>query len=202
MSISKENSEKIEAYYTKEQPFKEAIAILREIALKTALEETCKWGAPVYTIDNKNVIGILAFKNFCGVWFYNGVFLSDPKKVLTNAQEGKTKAMRHWNFKSINDIDVPGITAYIQEAIENQKKGLSLKPEKKKEIETPNILSDALLKDESLKTKFDALTPYKQREFIEHISEAKQEKTKIARLEKCLPLIVQGIGLHDKYRKK
>lgn len=201
MSLSKEKSQKLEAYYAKEDQFKAGISLLREIALKTELQETLKWGAPIYTIDNKNVIGILRFKKHFGLWFYNGVFLSDPKKVLGNAQEGKTKAMRHWKFYDINDVDTTLVTSYIKEAIENQKKGIALVPERKKEMEMPVILADALDRDEKLKVNFNAFSPYKQQEFIEYITEAKREKTKCSRLEKCLPLIRNGIGLMDKYRK-
>ena len=193
-------AEKIEAYYAKEQPFKKGIAILRELVHKTELAETYKWNFPVYTIDGKNVLGICAFKGFFGVWFFNGVFLSDPKNVLRNAQEGKTKAMRHWNFESESEIDSTGILAYMQEAIENQKKGLNIKPEQKKKTKIPELLGEALSKNAELKRKFEAFTPYKQREFCEHISEAKQEKTKLSRLEKILPMISDGVALHDKYR--
>lgn len=201
MSTSKEKAEKIEAYYAKEDSFKEGIAKLRHIALKTELQETLKWGVPVYTINNKNVIGILRFKKHFGLWFYNGVFLSDPKKVLGNAQEGKTKAMRHWKFNDISEVDSTTVKTYILEAIENQKKGIALVPERKKKMELPTLLANALSKDKNLQAKFNAFSPYKQHEFIDYINEAKQEKTKLSRLEKCLPLIAEGIGLMDKYRK-
>ncbi|WP_150450865.1 YdeI/OmpD-associated family protein [Arenibacter lacus] len=195
-----EKSEKIEAYYAKEHPFKAGIAILREIALKTALVEDYKWGSPVYTIGNKNVVGILAFKSYFGLWFFNGVFLSDPKKVLENAQEGKTKALRHWKFTAITDIDKATVLAYLEEAIANQKKGKVLVPEKKKKMIVPPQLKQVLEENPSLKTCFTKLPPYKQKQYCEYIAEAKQEKTKRNRLEKCLPLIRQEIGLHDKYR--
>jgi uncharacterized protein YdeI (YjbR/CyaY-like superfamily) len=35
---------------------------------------------------------------------------------------------------------------------------------------------------------------------MEYINEAKQEKTKLSRLEKIKPMILSNIGLHDKYR--
>ncbi|MCK0147602.1 YdeI/OmpD-associated family protein [Arenibacter sp. F26102] len=195
------NQEKIEAYYSKEQPFKEGIGLLRELALKTELNETYKWGIPVYTIDNKNALGILAFKNHFGIWFYNGVFLKDPKEVLENAQEGKTKAMRHWKFTSISDIDKATVLAYFQEAIDNQKKGLVLVPDKNKPIIIPPLFKKAMDSNKAIKTNFESLTPYKQREYCEYISEAKQEKTKLSRLDKSVALLLQGLGLHDKYRK-
>ena len=193
--------EKIEAYYAKEQPFKDGIGLLRELALKTEFIETYKWGIPVYTIDNKNVLGILAFKHHFGIWFYNGVFLKDPKKVLENAQEGKTKAMRHWKFSTKEDIDEAAVLSYFHEAISNQKKGLTLASEKNKPILMPPLLKKALNNNQALKLNYESLTPYKQREYCEYISEAKQEKTKESRLEKCISHLEKGLGLHDKYRK-
>ena len=192
--------EKIEAYYSKDQKFREGIARLREIALKTQLAETLKWGSPVYTIDNKNVLGIMAFKSYFGLWFFNGVFLSDPKGVLENAREGKTKSMRHWKFKSVTDIDEAGVLEYIKEAIANQKKGLEIKPSRKTEIIIPKLLLDSLLENKRLHEQFNALSPYKQRDYCEYIAEAKQQKPKESRLGKIIPMISKGLGLNDKYR--
>lgn len=192
--------EKIETYYAKDQKFKEGIALLREIALKTELEETLKWGAPIYTIENKNVLGILAFKSHFGIWFYNGVFLLDPKKVLSNAQEGKTKAMRHWKFTAVEEIEEKVVLAYMNEAITNQKKGIALLPEKKKKTAIPVLLQHALENNPEAMDTFKALSPYKQGEYSEYVASAKQEKTKLSRLAKILPMISEGKGLHDKYR--
>jgi len=195
-----EKSEKIEAYYENEHPFMEGISNLREIALKTEAEEDFKWSIPVYTLNNKNVFGICKFKSHFGVWFFNGVFLKDPKKVLENAQEGKTKGMRHWKFQSLDEVDEKVVLAYMKEALDNQKKGLEIKAEKNKKVAIPELLQSAFKKDSQLKTAFEKFTPYKQKEFSEYIAEAKQEKTKLRRLEKILPIIKQGIGLNDAYR--
>ena len=193
---------KADAYFEKDHPFKEEIGVLREVVMATDLEENVKWGAPVYTIDNKNVLGIMAFKGHFGLWFFNGVFLSDPENVLENAQEGKTKAMRHWKFYADDKIDKRLVLEYVQEAILNQRKGLSLKPEKKKSRTIPGLLRNALDKSPLLKEKFAGLSPYKQREYCEYIETAKQEKTKLSRLEKILPMIEQGLGINDKYRRE
>ncbi len=193
---------KADAYFEKDQPFKEEISILREIAQATELEETVKWGAPVYTIENKNVLGIMAFKNHFGLWFFNGVYLSDPENVLENAQEGKTKGMRHWKFTAGSEIDRRLILDYMNEAIENQKRGLEVKTERKKKSATviPELLKKALEGNDLLQNRFDGLAPYKQREYCEYIDTAKQEKTKLSRLAKILPMIEEGIGINDKYR--
>ncbi|MER3317703.1 MAG: YdeI/OmpD-associated family protein [Allomuricauda sp.] len=195
-----EKSEKLEAYYEKEHPFMEGISRLREIALKTEAKEDFKWSIPVYTLNNKNVFGICKFKSHFGVWFFNGVFLKDPKKMLENAQEGKTKGMRHWKFQNLSEVDEKVVLAYMKEALENQKKGLEVKAEKTKKVTIPELLQSELKKDSQLKAAFEKFTPYKQKEFSEYIAEAKQDKTKLRRLEKILPMIKQGVGLNDAYR--
>ncbi len=194
--------EKLEAYFSKAHHFQKGIQILRDLALKTKAEETFKWRAPVYAIDGKNVFWIARFKNHFGVGFFNGVFLKDPKNVLVNAQEGKTQAMRHWHFRSIDEIDKRGVLAYMNESLENQKKGMELVPKKKTSIKVtvPKLLKDALAEKESLNQAFKGLSPYNQKEYSDYIANAKQEKTKESRLEKILPLILDGKGLNDKYK--
>jgi len=193
-------SKKLEAYYAKEHPFKDGVGLLRDIALKTEATEDFKWSIPVYTWNNKNVFGVCKFKSHFGIWFFNGVFLKDPKNVLENAQEGKTKGMRHWKFQSLDEVDEKAVLGYMKEALDNQKKGLETKAEKTKKVEIPELLKLKLAKDAALKTAFEKFTPYKQNEFCEYIAEAKQEKTKLRRLDKILPIIKEGIGLHDRYR--
>jgi len=195
-----DKSEKLEGYYGKEHPFKEEIAYLRELAMKTEAVEDFKWSIPVYTLNNSNVFGICRFKHHFGVWFFNGVFLKDPKKVLENAQEGKTKGMRHWKFQRLNEVDGKAVLGYMKEALDNHKNGLEVKAEKTQKVVVPELLQSELNKDSALKTAFEKFTPYKQKEFCEHIAGAKQEKTKLRRLEKILPMIKEGIGLNDAYR--
>jgi uncharacterized protein YdeI (YjbR/CyaY-like superfamily) len=55
--------------------------------------------------------------------------------------------------------------------------------------------------NKKLNKAFAALNPGKQSEYAEHIGSAKQEKTRVSRLEKAKPLILSGVGLHDKYKK-
>ena len=191
----------VEEYIEKHEKYGEALTLLRDIITSTELEETIKWSIPTYTIRNKNVLGIGAFKNHFGLWFFQGVFLKDEEKLLRNAQDGKTKAMRQMIFNSIEDINKDTVLKYVVEAIENQKLGKEIKPErKKKAVEIPDELNDELSKDKSLKAAFESLAPYKQKEYCEHIASAKREATKLSRLEKILPMIAQGLGLNDKYR--
>ena len=189
----------VEEYIEENNHFGDALTLLRDIINTTELEETVKWSAPVYTLNNKNVIGLGAFKKHFGIWFFNGVFLKDEHNVLVNAQEEKTKALRQMRFESIDDIDENLVLDYVKEAIENQKLGKEITPDRsKKETVIPPELRTVLVND--LKTSFENLSPYKQREYCEYISSAKREATKQTRLEKIKPMILQGVGLNDKYK--
>ncbi|WP_290848043.1 YdeI family protein [Flavobacterium sp.] len=180
----------------------EEMNALKAIIAKTELVEMTKWGGPVFTIGIKNVIGIGGFKNYVALWFWNGVFLKDKDKKLVNANEGVTKGLRQWRFDSKAEIecDEKLIFAYIEEAIANEKAGLSIKPEKKQTV-ISEYFQNALDSDFELQSAFEKLKPGKQREYLEYVDTAKQEKTKDARLEKIAPMIKSAIGLNDKYKK-
>ena len=173
---------------------------LRKILKATPLEETVKWGAPCYTFEGKNLVGIGAFKSYFGLWFHQGALLTDSEQVLENAQEGKTKALRQWRMASKKEIKARTIKAYIKEAIDLQNQGREIKPDRNKPLVIPPELKEALAKNAKARTAFEHFTKGKQREFAEYISAAKRETTKERRLKKILPMILDGIGLGDKYR--
>jgi len=179
--------------------WEEELLQLKSIIDKTELTETTKWGGPVYVYEKKNVVGIGGFKDYFTIWFFNGVFLKDEKKKLINAQEDRTKSLRQWRFTSKEEINEKEILEYIAEAIENEKQGKIIKPSKKEAI-ISELLEKEMIQNPALATAFQKFSPYKQYEFLEYIESAKQEKTKLARIEKVIPMILENIGLNDKYR--
>ncbi len=195
-----EKNKTVEEFISKKDNWKEALQTLRSIMLSTEMKETIKWGIPVYTVNGKNVIGIGAFKSYIGIWFYQGVFLKDHQKKLINAQEGKTKGLRQWRFIFADEIDKDLVLQYVQEAIQNQKDGKEITPGKSKDIKIPSEFLAVLTSHVDLKSSFEQLTPFKQKEYVAYIAEAKREATRISRLEKITPMILKGVGLNDKYR--
>jgi len=191
----------VEDFIQKKNEWKKELELLRSITLSLKLEETIKWGFPVYCFEGKNIVGLGAFKSYVGLWFFQGVFLKDTAKLLVNAQEEKTKALRQWRFHSIDEIDKKLVKEYIKEAIENQKKGKELKPNRSKALKIPAELQRALKNNRELNARFQKLSQSCKREYSEYISEAKREETKLNRLEKIKPMILMQIGLNDKYKK-
>jgi uncharacterized protein YdeI (YjbR/CyaY-like superfamily) len=185
--------------WNKNGQWPDELELLKSIINKTGLAETTKWGGIAYTLNGKNVLGIGGFKDYFTIWFFKGVFLKDEEKVLVNAQEGVTKSLRQWRFVSKEEVNEKLVLQYINEAIEVENAGLAIKPEKKP-FTIPERLQAELDASPALAETFAKFSPYKQKEFAEIIETAKQEKTILARLEKIKPLILQGIGLNDKYR--
>ncbi|WP_296383260.1 DUF1801 domain-containing protein [Winogradskyella sp.] len=191
----------VEEYIELNSHYAKELNILRNIINATELEETVKWSMPTYCLNGKNVLGIGAFKNHFCLWFHQGVFLKDKFNLLINAQENKTKALRQMRFETKADINEAAVLTYIKEAIENQHLGKEIKPQRKtKDVIIPIELHTILKSNTTLNDCFKALTLGKQREYCDYISEAKREATKQKRLEKITPMIIKGVGLHDKYK--
>lgn len=193
------SKEKVDAFIEKKAEWKAILEPLRKLMLDAGLEETVKWGVPVYTWNGKNVTGLVAFKAYAGIWFYKGSLLKDPQGVLQSAQKG-TQALLQWRFSSADELDVESVKSYVKEAIELEKAGKSVPQPKKKSFQTPDELEEAFQKEPELKERFEALTHSKKREYAEHIGGAKKEDTRRRRLEKALPLLRKGKGLNDKYK--
>ncbi len=189
-----------EAYIESHSQWKNELEKLRSIMLRTGLDETIKWGAPVYTWNKKNIVGLGAFQSYVSIWFFQGVFLKDPKKVLVNAQEGKTKGLRQWRFSATEEIEEKTILEYVAEAIQNQKEGKEIKPQKSTRLVLPEELANYLANHREAASAFEQFTPGKKREFSEYINEAKREATRMKRLDKIVPMILQGQGLNDRYK--
>ena len=184
--------------------FGSELLTLRKIILSTGLKETIKWGMPVYTYEGRNIVGIAGFKGHFGAWFYQGALLADKHKKLVNAQEGKTKALRQWRMNSKADIDKQVLLEYLREAIDNEKKGARIaadKPVRKPPV-LPAELRTALASSRKLTIAFEKLTPGKQKEYAEFIASAKQQTTRIRRIEKVKPMISAGVGLNVRYIRK
>jgi len=143
-------------------------------------------------------VGIGAFKNYVGLWFFQGALLKDTGNNLINAQEGKTKALRQWRFAHMDDIDPKLIHDYVEESMTNQKLGKVIKPQRKPLV-VPAELKIAL-NENNLEEIYNLLNLTNKRDFTGYILEAKRPETKQKRIDKIIPMIRKGIGLNDKYK--
>lgn len=178
----------------------EELRYLRSLVLDCGLTEELKWGVPCYTYQNKNILIVSAFRDFCAISFFKGSLLSDPHHILEKPGEN-SQATRYIKFKSLRDIvEMESVLkASIFEAVKIEKAGLKVNFKKNPEP-IPDELQQKLDEDPFFKTAFEELTPGRQRGYILYFSQPKQSGTRVARVEKCVPRILNGEGLNDKYK--
>jgi len=189
---------KVDFYFQKATPWQNEIKKLRIIMLHCGLTEELKWGVPCYTFQNGNVVLIHVFKKYCALLFFKGALLNDAHGILVQ-QTKNVQAGRQVRFTSVSEIVEmePTLKAYTYEAIELERAGLKVKFKKTDEFDIPEELKNKLDERPDLKSAFDALTPGRQRAYIFYFSAPKQSKTRVARIEKCIPQMLNGKGLND-----
>lgn len=189
---------KVDFYFNKAKTWQKEIEQLRTIVLDCGLTEELKWGVPCYTFDKSNIVLIHVFKEYCALLFFKGALLKDTHGMLIQQTE-HVQAARQIRFTGMKEIAGKEhiLKAHIYEAIEVEKAGLKVDLKKTTEFTMPEEFQHKLDELPGLKTAFEALTPGRQRAYLLHFSSPKQAKTREARVEKCMPLILDGKGLND-----
>ena len=189
---------KVDEFLSKAKKWKEEFEKLRTIILDCELTEDFKWMHPCYTYNNKNVVLIHGFKEYCALLFHKGALLQDAHGILIQQTENVQAArqIRFTNVQEINELENI-LKAYIHEAIEVEKAGLKVEVNKNIELNIPEELQNKFDEIPELKTAFEALTPGRQRAYTLYFSQAKQSKTRESRVEKYVQKILDGKGLND-----
>lgn len=193
-----ERNSKIDPFFKKAKKWKEEFEKLREIVLDCGLTEEFKWMHPCYTHQDKNIVLIHGFKEYCALLFHKGALLKDPHGILIQQTEN-VQAARQIRFANVQEIEEMQLIlkTYIDEAIEVEKAGLQVNYKKNTELDIPEELQNKFIEIPDLKVAFEALTPGRQRAYVYYFSAAKQSKTRESRIEKYLPHILNGKGIDD-----
>ena len=189
---------KVDWFFDKAEKWKKEFEKLRTIILDCGLDEDLKWGQACYTFEERNIVLMHGFKEYCALLFFKGALLNDPESILIQQTENVQSArqIRFINLKEIVEKERI-IKAYIYEAIEVERAGLQVKLKKTSDFKVPEEFQKKLDKKPALKKAFEALTPGRQRAYIFHFSQPKLSKTREQRIEKYIPQILEGKGLND-----
>jgi len=198
MKTNTDRNPKVDAYLRRNKKWREEFEKLRMIILACGLIEELKWGCPCYTFEERNVVLIHGFKEYCALLFFKGALLKDPNGILIR-QTKNVQAARQIRFTNVREIAKMKaiLKAYIRKATEVEKAGLKVKPKKTSDFKVPEEFQNKLAEIPALKTAFKALTPGRQRAYLFHFSQPKQSKTRQARVEKYVQQILNGKGLDD-----
>lgn len=196
-SLLVEHFDSVDEYLERSEQWAEEVAALRQVLLGCGLEETIKWGKPCYVHDGRNVVLVQAMKDFLALMFFKGALLDDPDGVL-EAQGPNSRAARRMCFTSVDDVSrlAGTVRAYVAAAVEVEESGAEVEPPPEPEL--VEELRVRLEQDAALKAAFESLTPGRRRGYNLHIADAKRSETRAARVDKHVPRILEGKGLHDR----
>ncbi len=188
---------KVDAYIDRSTKWPEVMTRLRPILAGCGLTEEIKWGKPCFSQDGHNIVIFQEMKEFLALMFFKGALLSDPDGILEEQGPNSRSALRIC-FRSIDDANrlADTVKAYVEEAIDVEEAGLQVAPAPV--LPPPEELQNRLETDPAFKAAFEALTPGRQREYNLYFSDAKQSKTRTARVDKYAPKILAGKGFRDR----
>ena len=171
---------------------------LRSIILQAdkSIVEAWKWG-PHYS-SNGMVCGIGAFQKHIKLTFFNGAAMKDNLGLFNHCLDNKF--LRSIKYTAGDNINAKAIAAYVQESVAINAQGFK-REIKDKTVAVPSELTAALQQHKAAHTFFDSLSYGYKKEFAEHVTTAKQEKTKLERVAKIVTLCAEQKTLHHKYKK-
>ena len=190
---------KIDAYIAKAQPF--ARPILEKVrervhAVVPDVEEAMKWSMPAYIVGGKILLITAAFKAHAALNFWRGQELrGDTANAVAMGQFGK--------LTSVADLPPDGeLDRLIKEAAKVAKNAPAPRKTKHAPKPPPQMHPDfaaALSKAPKAKAALDGFPPSAQRDYLEWISEAKQDATRHKRIATAIEWLSEGKRRNWKY---
>ena len=190
---------RIDAYIERSQPFaKPVLQHVRERvhAAVPEAEETMKWSSPAYTLGGKILLMTAAFKQHAALNFWRG-------QELRGEQANADAMGQFGKITSLADLPPDGeLDRLIREAAELTQSA----PAPRKTKHAPKLppemhpeFAAALAKSPKAKAALDGFPPSAQRDYLEWISEAKQDSTRAKRIATAVEWLSEGKRRHWRY---
>ncbi|HTR42455.1 MAG TPA: YdeI/OmpD-associated family protein [Pseudomonadales bacterium] len=154
------------------------------------VEEAIKWNSPFF-VHKGILVAMPAFKKHCALIFWKG-------KLILGKERAKLRRLT-------SAADLPSdkiLLGYIRKAVELNESGVKapMRRAKRKEIAVPDYFLAALKKNSKARAAFENFSPSHRREYVEWITSAKLEETRVRRVEKALKTLAQGKSHNAQYR--
>ena len=190
---------RVDAYIAKAAPF--AQPILEEIRNRVheafpAIEEDIKWGAPAF-VHHGLLANMAAFKAHCAFGFWNPAIAATGKEKEAMGSYGRIESVRDLPPKR-EFLELVKKAALANESGEKPKRVPKHPP--KPAPAMPDDFRKALAKNSAARKTYDAFSPSHQREYLEWITEAKQEETRARRLATSIEWLSEGKSRMWKYQ--
>lgn len=188
----------IDAYAAELTTWRAEFTALREQLLELDLVEERKWSKPCYTAGGANITIFQPFKELCALMFFKGALLDGPARLLREQGRNTQSALR-LEFRSVDDVTAAAaaLPDLVRQAIQNERDGVEVAFKPTAAYEMPDELRMRFDEDPRLRDAFGSLTPGRQRGYLIHFADAKKSETRLARIDRYAPRILEGLGMHD-----
>jgi uncharacterized protein YdeI (YjbR/CyaY-like superfamily) len=193
---------RIDAYIAKAPDFaKPILTRVRALVHEGAphCEETLKWGHPSFVQDGL-LCGMAAFKEHCAVNFWKSALILGSDRQ-TNGPAGVLRRIR-----SMKDLPPKRkFVGYVRRAVELNATGTKVPrpPARPRQpITIPDEFRRALARNAAARRAFEGFSPSHQREYLEWITDAKQDATRERRIAQALEWLAEGKPRNWKYMRK
>ncbi len=190
---------RIDAYIEKSQDFaKPVLTHLRALVHEVCpdAKETLKWSMPSF--EYKGILcGFAAFKQHCTFGFWKQSLMESDA-----FPDNKTAMGSFGRITSLKDLPKDAVMKkLVKQAMKLNDDGAKVEKPKheKKELVVPDIMLEALAKNDKAAETFDKFPPSCKREYIEWVTEAKTDATRDKRLATTMEWLTEGKRRNWKY---
>ncbi|WP_295773322.1 DUF1801 domain-containing protein [uncultured Mucilaginibacter sp.] len=196
---------RIDDYITKSAEFAQPVLIhLRTLVHQACsqIQETIKWSMPFFEYKG-TVCNMAAFKQHCTFGFWKGKLLPDPHGILNMKDENAMGQLGR--ITGLSDLPPDEVLIqYIKEAIALNENGVKVekaKPATKADLVIPDYFIDFLNQHPKAAAQFNQYGYSHQKEYVQWITEAKTETTRLKRMQTSVEWLSEGKSRNWKYQK-
>lgn len=196
--------EQINAFIAEQSDWQRRLLVrLRQLirAADPEVEETWRSNAPAF--DHEGIlVSLHCFKTCVSVWFHKGALLKDPHGLFKLTEKDEERAMRKYKVSDGETINEKAFTDLVKQAVRLNHSSTRPTETKgsKKTLAVPPELENCLKKDEEAWEHWEHFPHSHKKEYVEWITDAKQEETRKRRIAQALEMIREGLGKEDKHR--
>lgn len=158
------------------------------------VEESWRGQAPGFDHDGP-MASMHVFKSCVSVWFHKGALLKDPQDLFHLTEKDEERAVRKYKVSEGEAINEKAFADLVKQAVKLNKAG-DAKPAKSALVLPPGMES-CLKRDEEVWEHWEKLSSSHKKEYVEWITDAKQDETRKRRIAQALEMIREGAGKED-----
>jgi len=199
---------RVDAYIAKSADF--AKPILKQLRARVHAAcpqgvEDIKWGAPHF-MHHGMLCGMAAFKQHCAFGFWH----KGMRAALKALGKSEEAAGQFGCLRSVDDLPSKAVfTRLVKQAMKLNESGVkspktakTAKPKKRPPLKIPADFLAALGKNKKAHAAFTGFSYSHQKEYVEWITEAKRDETRLKRMKQTLEWLAEGKSRNWKYERK